>query len=132
AAGPDLSPRYFPETGHVVTGRFREVWESGGGLFVFGLPLTSQFPFPSTDGKVYQVQYFERAVFELHPENVAPYDVLLTQVGREWSTTPRMRVPTMPCCWASLAVSAWSAWAFPPVPGSLKRRSLWMGRPRRR
>jgi len=83
AAGADLSPRYFPETGHVVSGRFREVWESGGGLFIYGLPLTSQFPFPSTDGKVYQVQYFERAVFEYHPENAAPYDVLLTQVGRE-------------------------------------------------
>jgi hypothetical protein len=83
AAGPELAPRYFPETGHVVTGRFREFWEAGGGLFVFGLPLTSQFPFPSTDGKTYQVQYFERAVFELHPENAAPYDVLLTQVGRE-------------------------------------------------
>lgn len=83
AAGADLSPRYFPETGHTVSGRFREVWEGRGGLFIFGLPLTSQFAFPSTDGKVYQTQFFERAVFELHPENAAPYDVLLTQVGRE-------------------------------------------------
>lgn len=79
--------RYFPETGHIVSGRFREFWESRGGLFVFGYPLTSQFLFPSTDGKEYQVQYFERAVFELHPENNAPYDVLLTQVGREAAAT---------------------------------------------
>jgi len=28
------------------------------------------------------VQYFERAVFELHPENKVPYDVLLTQLDR--------------------------------------------------
>jgi len=77
------TPRYFAETGHYVGGRFREFWEERGGLFVFGLPLTSQFAFPSTDGKVYQVQHFERAVFELHPENQAPFDVLLTQVGRE-------------------------------------------------
>ena len=77
------APRFFAETGHYVGGRFREFWEERGGLFVFGLPLTSQFAFPSTDGKVYQVQYFERAVFELHPENQAPFDVLLTQVGRE-------------------------------------------------
>lgn len=80
---PAAEPRYFAETGHYVGGRFREFWEERGGLFVFGLPLTSQFAFPSTDGKVYQVQYFERAVFELHPENRAPFDVLLTQVGRE-------------------------------------------------
>ena len=33
------------------------------------------------DGKTYMVQYFERAVFELHPENKAPYDVLLSLLG---------------------------------------------------
>ncbi|HEY8598207.1 MAG TPA: hypothetical protein VIL85_07235 [Thermomicrobiales bacterium] len=75
--------RFFPETEHYISGRFREFWDTQGGLFVFGYPLTNVFSFPSTDGKTYQVQYFERAVFELHPENAAPYDVLLTQVGRE-------------------------------------------------
>ncbi len=29
------------------------------------------------------MQYFERAVFEMHPENPRPYDVLLTLLGRE-------------------------------------------------
>ena len=43
-------PRYFPETGHYLVGPFRDYWESHGGLFVFGLPVTSQFAFPSTDG----------------------------------------------------------------------------------
>jgi hypothetical protein len=33
------------------------------------------------NGKPYTVQYFERAVFELHPENKSPYDVLLSQLG---------------------------------------------------
>jgi hypothetical protein len=33
------------------------------------------------DGKPYTVQYFERAVFEYHPENQPPYDVLLLQLG---------------------------------------------------
>jgi hypothetical protein len=75
--------RFFPETEHYISGRFREFWDNQGGLFVFGYPLTNVFSFPSTDGKLYQVQYFERAVFELHPENAQPYDVLLTQVGRE-------------------------------------------------
>jgi hypothetical protein len=86
ATGAALAPsdaRFFPETEHYISGRFREFWDAQGGLFVFGYPLTNTFSFPSTDGKTYQVQYFERAVFELHPENPAPYDVLLTQVGRE-------------------------------------------------
>jgi hypothetical protein len=30
---------------------------------------------------MYTVQYFERAVFEYHPENQPPYDVLLSQLG---------------------------------------------------
>src|SRR5205085_8995363 len=34
------------------------------------------------DGKSYNMQYFERAVFELHPENQPPYDVLLSLLGR--------------------------------------------------
>jgi hypothetical protein len=33
------------------------------------------------DGKPYTVQYFERAVFEMHPENQSPYGVLLSQLG---------------------------------------------------
>ena len=34
------------------------------------------------DGTTSSVQYFERARFEYHPENAAPYDVLLGQFGR--------------------------------------------------
>ena len=33
------------------------------------------------NGKPYTVQYFERAVFEMHPENQPPNDVLLSQLG---------------------------------------------------
>jgi hypothetical protein len=34
------------------------------------------------DGKIYTVQYFERAMFEWHPENVGtPYEVLLSRLG---------------------------------------------------
>lgn len=48
------------------------------------MPLTNVFSEVSkVDGKTYQVQYFERAVFEAHPENPRPYDVLLTLLGRE-------------------------------------------------
>jgi hypothetical protein len=33
------------------------------------------------DGRMYLTQWFERARFEYHPENAAPYDVLLGRLG---------------------------------------------------
>lgn len=89
------APRFFPETNQMISGRFREVWEAGG-LYIYGLPLTRPFTFPSTDGKPYQVQFFERAVFELHPENAAPNDVLLRLLGDELATTRRGDAPFLP------------------------------------
>jgi hypothetical protein len=47
-----------------------------------GYPISDDFQEVSDlDGKTYTVQYFERAVFEYHPENQQPYDVLLSQLG---------------------------------------------------
>jgi hypothetical protein len=83
ACGAPLGPYFFPETGHYISGRFRQYWEDRGGLFVFGFPLTKVYDEVSTDGKIYKTQYFERARFEYHPENAQPYDVLLTLVGNE-------------------------------------------------
>ena len=74
--------RTFPETGKTVSGRFLEYWNANGGLAQQGFPLSEPFMEKSdTDGKTYQVQYFERSVFEAHPENKPPYDVLLSQLG---------------------------------------------------
>ncbi|HUS15586.1 MAG TPA: hypothetical protein VM536_11295 [Chloroflexia bacterium] len=74
---------YFPETGHTVGGRFWAYWQNHGGVAQQGYPISEEFHENSDlDGKPYLVQYFERAVFEYHPENAAPYDVLLTQLGR--------------------------------------------------
>ena len=73
---------YFPETGHNLDGRFRAYWEANGGLAQFGFPISEVITEQLEDGKTYQVQYFERARFEHHPENAAPYDVLLGQFGR--------------------------------------------------
>ena len=68
----------FPETGKTLCGRFLEYWQKNGGLAQQGFPLTDLFTEVSDiDGKTYTVQYFERAVFELHPELKPPYDVLL-------------------------------------------------------
>jgi hypothetical protein len=72
----------FPETGKRVGGRFLEYWQKNGGLAQQGYPISEEFTEKSdVDGKEYRVQYFERAVFELHPENKPPYDVLLSQLG---------------------------------------------------
>ncbi len=77
-----LGARYFPETGHNLDGKFRTYWEGTGGLAQFGYPISEEIRETLEDGKEYTVQYFERARFELHPENAAPYDVLLGQFGR--------------------------------------------------
>src|SRR5580765_843602 len=74
--------RTFPETGKTVSGVFLQYWDSHGGLAQQGYPLSDLMSEVSDlNGKPYTVQYFERAVFEYHPENQAPYDVLLSQLG---------------------------------------------------
>ena len=72
----------FPETGKELRGKFLEYWNSHGGLAQQGYPISDEFQEKSeTDGKTYTVQYFERAVFEMHPENAAPYDTLFSLLG---------------------------------------------------
>lgn len=76
---PEGDRRFFPETGHSLGGRFREYWERNGGLAQFGLPLSEEL---SDNGLT--VQWFERARFELHPENAGtPNEVQLTHLGRQ-------------------------------------------------
>jgi hypothetical protein len=94
----------FAETNQCIEGRFLEYWRSQGldlgeqgvsareSLALFGYPLTPEFTQTLEDGQRYTVQYFERARFELHPENQAPYDVLLGQFGRRILAT----VPNAP------------------------------------
>lgn len=72
----------FPETGKHLGGKFLEYWQKNGGIAQQGYPLSEEFTEVSDlNGKPYTVQYFERAVFEMHPENPPPYDVLLSQLG---------------------------------------------------
>jgi hypothetical protein len=52
------------------------------------MPLSGLMTETLSDGKQYQVQWFERARFELHPENAAPYDVLLGLLGNEVTSKP--------------------------------------------
>jgi hypothetical protein len=83
---------YFAATGHTARGRFLNYWHGHGldfgdrgvsyreSLALFGYPISEEFVDPQT-GLV--TQYFERAVFEYHPNNPDPYKVLLRRLGAE-------------------------------------------------
>ena len=76
-------------TGHTLAAPMRAYWERYGGLAQFGYPLTEPFTetLNTTDPRdqrpqIYQVQYFERARFEYHPEYAGtPSEVLLGLLG---------------------------------------------------
>lgn len=98
----------FPETGQCMSGRFREFWEQHGGLPVFGYPITpAQYEYHRETDQTYLTQWFERSRFELHPENRAPYDVLLGRLGddrlrtfgRDWQREVRDEVIFSRCLW---------------------------------
>jgi hypothetical protein len=91
AAG-DPNCTFFPETGHKACFGFRDYWRSHGldfgdpgvsfreSLALFGYPISREFTDPDTG---LTTQYFERAVFEYHPDNPDPYKVLLRRLGAE-------------------------------------------------
>jgi len=87
---------YFEQTGHNICGEFLEAWRANGletdgtpglsqqeNLALFGLPVSDQMTETLEDGNEYTVQYFERARFELHPENDPPYNVLFGLLGKQ-------------------------------------------------
>ncbi len=99
--------RTFAETGHTVCGRFLNTWRRYGlnldnkaavseneSLALFGLPVSDIITERLSDGKEYQVQWFERARFELHPENSDPYDVLFGLLGNEMRDFVPPQAPT--------------------------------------
>ncbi len=92
------NPRLFTATGKTVGGAFRTYWETHGGLAQQGYPISEEFPEVSaTDGKTYTVQYFERAVFEFHPEQADPnYKVLLSLLGVSYNVKKHGGVPPPP------------------------------------
>ncbi|MEN9937910.1 MAG: hypothetical protein RLZZ387_4489 [Chloroflexota bacterium] len=107
-SGSQAGCRFFPETEQSVCGRFLEVWRASGievdgrggaseaeSLALFGLPLSGVVSEQLSDGRTYQVQWFERARFELHPENARPYDVLLGLLSAELRTD-RIGTPPPP------------------------------------
>jgi len=85
---------FFAETGHNLSGGFKKYWDGHGGLAQFGYPITEPFSEMNTDDKkTYTTQYFQRARFELHPENTGTEsEVLLGLLGRLVAT----KVPVIP------------------------------------
>jgi hypothetical protein len=89
AVNPVIMPgggsRFFPDTGHTVTGLFLDYWNTHGGLRQQGFPISEAFVETSlTDGRPYVTQYFQRARFEYHPEiSDQNNQVLLGLVGVE-------------------------------------------------
>jgi hypothetical protein len=74
----------FSQTGKTICGDFLKYWQDHGGLAQQGYPISDVFDEKSeTDGITHKVQYFERAVFEAHPENQPPNYVLLSLLGSQ-------------------------------------------------
>jgi spore germination protein YaaH len=81
---------YFEETGHWLRDEFLSYWLQNGGLARFGYPKTETFvEYDPMVGQSYEVQYFERARFEHHPEFAGTeFEVLLGHIGR-WALDRR-------------------------------------------
>lgn len=78
AQGDD--PRYFPETGHEISGEFLVKYESvPNPELIYGLPITDRFT-AADNGR--EVQYFEKARFELHPELSSDLQVVVSLLGQ--------------------------------------------------
>lgn len=86
---------YFAPTGHFVCDAFLAYWQDHGlefgdagvtyqeSLALFGFPLSEPFTTTNVDGDTVLTQYFERAVFEHHPQNEKLFNVLLRRLGVE-------------------------------------------------
>ena len=71
--------QFFPETGHSVHFAFLKYFREHGGIYIFGYPITQEV---SENGK--NVQYFQRARFEYHPQHAGtPFEVQLGLLG-DW------------------------------------------------
>jgi len=85
----------FKETGQTLAEPFRNFWETNGGLAIFGFPITPTFQeINPADHKSYEVQYFERARFELHPELInTPYYIQLGRLGVNGAELAKTKIP---------------------------------------
>lgn len=93
---PQPGCRFFAATSQNACGDILVAWRANGleidglpgtseaeSLALFGLPLSAAQTEMLDNGMQRTVQWFERARFELHPENEPPFQVLLGLMGRE-------------------------------------------------
>ena len=73
---------FFPKTGHSVPQYLYQYWQANGGLDTYGYPITQQITQILEDGRLHDVQYFEKGRLEYHPDNAEPYKIQLGQFGR--------------------------------------------------
>jgi hypothetical protein len=109
--------RFFPETQHNLYGTFLRFWEKRGGLARFGFPISDEADEQAADGQVRRVQYFERARFEYHPEDLEGFyrgrglnitslhEVTLADLGRQVLRTKGIATPALA---PLIGVSNWS------------------------
>lgn len=119
----EAAPRCFntPGISDCIDGRIAAFWQQQGGLPVFGYPI-GPAQNEQTERGQNMVQHFERARLELHPENQAPYDVLLARMGaealqrqgRDWASMPKSAA-SMPHFFAetgqAIAPEFWGYWS---------------------
>ena len=107
----------FPETGKSVCGIFLSYWKANGGLAQQGFSISDVFKEQSSNGQTYDTQYFERAVFERHPEHAGTkFEVLLALVGSE---RLKLRYPNGPPAASVPAPVAPTATSVPVAPPPL-------------
>ncbi len=100
--------RHFAETGHNICGSFLAAWRASGleidgrpgkseleNIALFGLPISDAREEVLSNGQTYTVQWFERARFELHPENPASSRVLLGLLGSELQGLEAVSAPAV-------------------------------------
>ena len=78
---------YFGETGYWIAGPFLDFWEHHHGQLLFGDPISQPLTEQNGDGtgRTYQVQYFQNARLEYHPELAGTdNEVQLGLIGRQY------------------------------------------------
>ncbi|OQY45010.1 MAG: hypothetical protein B6242_11480 [Anaerolineaceae bacterium 4572_78] len=72
----EVAPIYYPETGHTVSEPFLTFYLKTNGIKRLGYPITEVI-----EHEGWQVQYFQNARLELHPENDHAYRITVGWLG---------------------------------------------------
>ncbi|HSF82528.1 MAG TPA: hypothetical protein VLA49_14935 [Anaerolineales bacterium] len=104
--------RYFPATGHWVVDEFLALYDSvPDPATIFGNPITEAYQ-DSLGGRY--LQYFERARFELFPDNPAEFRVKISLLGELMYTAEPELKPSanLPACRVFVETSKQICYAF--------------------